>query len=128
MIFYPAISSRFIVSVRALLLLACFSTLLTGANLLHHWTFDEVSGSSVADSAGSADMSINGSSNSWTNGKAGGAFIFDGGNYARTPTNDSVTNPSPSVAIAGWFKTSNNVAAVSTLFPVSYTHLRAHET
>ena len=118
MIFYPAISSRFIVSVRALLLLACFSTLLTGANLLHHWTFDEGSGSSVADSAGSADMSINGSSAGWTNGKDGGAFTFDGSNYARTTTIDSVTNPSSSVAIAGWFKAATNVANRSWLFMI----------
>ena len=76
MIFYPAISSRFIVCIHACLLFACLSIPLTGANLLHHWKFDEGSGSLVADSVGSANMSINGSSNSWTNGKAGGAFIL----------------------------------------------------
>lgn len=118
MIFYPTNSSRFIVFVRALLLLACLSTPLTGANLLHHWTFDEGSGSSVADSAGSADMSINGSSAGWTNGKDGGAFTFDGSNYAKTTVSDSVTNPSSSVAITGWFKAAANVADRSWLFQI----------
>ena len=118
MIFYPTISSRIIACVRTLSLLAFLSISLTGANLLHHWAFDEASGSSVADSVGSANILIDGSSTGWTNGKYGGAFTFDGSNYARTPTNDSVTNPSASVAIAGWFKTSNNIAAVSTLFQI----------
>ena len=118
MIFYPTISGRILACVSALLLLACLSTSLTGATLLHHWTFDEGSGSLVADSVGSANMSINGTSNSWTNGKAGGAFTFDGSNYARTDTSDIVTNPSSSVAIAGWFKTAANVADRSWLFQI----------
>ena len=118
MIFYPTNSSRVILCARACLLLVCLSTLLTGANLLHHWTFDEGSGSLVNDSVGSANMSINGSSTGWTNGKAGGAFTFDGSNYARTDNSDLVTSPSSSVAIAGWFKTSTNVVAVSTLFQI----------
>lgn len=104
--------------VRTLLLLACLSISLTGANLLHHWTFDEGSGSLVADSVGSANMSINGSSNSWTNGKAGGAFTFDGSNYAKTTSSDLVTNPSASVAITGWFKAAANVADRSWLFQI----------
>ena len=118
MIFYPTISIRFIVFIHALLLLTCLSISLTGANLLHHWTFDEGSGNLVADSVGSANMSINGSSTSWTNGKAGGAFTFDGSNYAKTTVSDSVTNPSSSVAITGWFKASANVADRSWLFQI----------
>ena len=54
---------------RSLLMTACVSTSLSGATLLHHWKFDEASGSSVADSVGSANMLINGSSTGWTNGK-----------------------------------------------------------
>lgn len=118
MIFYPTISIRYIVCIHACLLFACLSIPLTGANLLHHWKFDEGSGSLMADSVGSANMSINGSSTSWANGKDGGAFTFDGSNYARTPTNDLVTNLSASVAITGWFKTATNVVAVSTLFQI----------
>jgi GH35 family endo-1,4-beta-xylanase len=118
MFFHPTTSRRIIACVRALLLLACLSTSLPGANLLHHWTFDEGSGSLVTDSVGSANMSINGSSTGWTNGRSGGAFTFDGSNNARTTTNDSVTNPSSSVAITGWFKTANNTAGIRTLFQI----------
>ena len=118
MIFYPTNSGRVILCVRACLLLVCLSTSLPGANLLHHWTFDEGSGSLVTDSVGSANMSINGSSTGWTNGRSGGAFTFDGSNNARTTTNDSVTNPSSSVAITGWFKTANNTAGIKTLFQI----------
>ena len=118
MIFYPTITGRILACASALLLLTCLSISLTGANLLHHWTFDEGSGNLVADSVGSANMSINGSSTSWTNGKAGGAFTFDGSNYAKTTVSDSVTNPSSSVAITGWFKASANVADRSWLFQI----------
>ena len=123
MICYPTISSRVLVYARYLLLTACVSTALSGANLLHHWKFDEASGSLVSDSVGSANMSINGSSTGWTNGKDGGAFTFDGSNYAKTTTNDSVTNPSASVAIAGWFKTAASVSGRSFLFQIE----RAYE-
>lgn len=88
------------------------------ANLVHHWTFDEGSGSAVADSVGSADMLISGSSTGWTTGKDGGAFAFDGTNYAKTTADDLVTNPTSSVAIAGWFKTAANTANRSFLFQI----------
>ena len=118
MICYPIFSSRAFVYARSLLMTACVSTSLSGATLLHHWKFDEASGSSVADSVGSANMLINGSSTGWTNGKDGGAFTFDGSNYAKTAANDLVTNPSSSVAIAGWFKTAANIADRSLLFQI----------
>ena len=51
-------------------------------------------------------------------GRSGGAFTFDGNNYARTPSNDSVTSPTNSVAITGWFKTATNTAGISTLFQI----------
>ena len=118
MIFYPTISSRVLVYARYLLLTACVSTALSGAILLHHWKFDEASGSLVSDSVSSADMSIVGSATSWTNGKDNGAFSFNGTNYAKTTVSDSVTNPSASVAIAGWFKAATNVADRSWLFQI----------
>jgi GH35 family endo-1,4-beta-xylanase len=118
MICYPILSSRVLVYARALLLTACVSTSLSAANLLHHWKFDEASGSSVADSVGSANMLIDGLSTGWATGKDGGAFTFDGSNYAKTAANDLVTNPSASVAIAGWFKTAANIADRSLLFQI----------
>ena len=48
----------------------------SAASLLHHWTFDEASGSVVADSVGSAEMSIVGSNAGWTSGKDGEGVYY----------------------------------------------------
>ncbi len=49
-------------------------------NLVAHWTFDEGSGTTAYDSAGSNDGTIYGAQ--WTSGQIGGALSFDGyGDY-----------------------------------------------
>lgn len=105
-----------LVSLVSLGLLA--ATSLSAATLQHHWTFDEGSGSVVADSVGNADMSIQGTNTAWTTGKVGSAYAFNGTNHAATNTNDQVTNPSGAVAIAGWFRTAANTANRSYLFQI----------
>lgn len=120
---YSIFSSRALVFACSLLLAAGVSTSLSAANILHHWKFDEASGSAVLDSVGSADMAILGNATGWAAGKDGGAFAFDGTNYAKTSTNDLVTNPSSSVAITGWFRTAANVSNRSFLFQIE----RAYE-
>ncbi len=90
--------------------LVCFiHTGAHAANLLHHWSFDEGSGSAVADTVGNADMSVVTGSSGWTSGKVNGAFALNGSNYILSNANDQVTNPSTGVAIAGWFQTTGNV-------------------
>lgn len=80
----------------------------SAANLLHHWTFDEGTGSAVADVVGNADMSVVSGSTGWTAGKINGAYELGGLNHFETDLDDAVTNPSGAVAIAGWFQTAGN--------------------
>ncbi len=78
---------------------------LQAATLRHHWKFDEAYGSTVADSAGSVTMRIAGGSTGWVARQEGGAFGFNGSNYAVPLAKDNVYNPGSrdAVAIASWF-------------------------
>ena len=76
------------------------------ATLLHHWKLDETNGTVAADSAGGAPMSLIGSAAGWTaGGRIDGAYSFNDASYFITPASDTVTDPGPAVAIAGWFRT-----------------------
>ncbi len=50
------------------------------ASVVGHWTFDEGSGTSVADSSSQANHGtlVNAKAGTWTNGVSGGALYFDG--------------------------------------------------
>jgi endo-1,4-beta-xylanase len=85
---------------------------LVAATLEHHWRFEEGSGSVVSDSAGSADLTITGVTTGWSAGREGGAYFFDGTNYAQSTLKDVVTDPGSEVAVAGWFRTSSTSTAV----------------
>ncbi len=72
------------------------------AALMAHWTFDEGSGSTVADSSGNGnDASFNTGSPAWVDGVRGGALQFDGTNDVTT---DSDFDPPAEGTITFWYR------------------------
>ncbi|MBA4388115.1 MAG: hypothetical protein C0404_09050 [Verrucomicrobia bacterium] len=49
-----------------------------GAGLLAHWSFDEGSGTNIADVSGNGHAAICTANPAWTAGREGGALLFDG--------------------------------------------------
>jgi hypothetical protein len=90
------------------LLAFCGPVLASDANLVAHWSFDEGSGTTAYDSAGSNDGTLVNGPN-WTAGQIGGGLSFDG-------TNDSIDVGDPpdgsldfgvaDFTLSVWFKTS----------------------
>ena len=61
------------------------------SGLVHHWTFDESNGTTVADSVGTADLTLFNSNNgsSWQQCLFGNCYSFDGSDdYAKVDVND----------------------------------------
>jgi hypothetical protein len=78
------------------------------AGLVLHYTFDETSGTTAADSSGSGRSGTltNMSGTEWTTGKVGGALSFDGTNdYVSANGYRGITGTSART-IAFWFNTS----------------------
>lgn len=91
---------------------------LPAASLLQHWTLNEGTGGTMADSVGTADLSIVGSTSGWTTGKDGGAFLFNGSTYARS-SSDAVSVPdSGEAAIAFWFRTAPDVGRADVMVDI----------
>lgn len=74
-----------------------------GSELIAHYTFDEGSGTTANDSAGSNTGTINGAT--WTSGKVGGALEFDGNDHITF--NEDLPNSYP-FTFSGWVKTLAN--------------------
>ena len=71
-----------------------------------HWTFDEGSGTTAHDSAGSHNGIITGAT--WTEGRIGGALSFDGTNdYVAAADNDNSLDMDNQITIAAWIKPNN---------------------
>jgi len=79
--------------------------------LVGWWRFDEGSGTTAYDSAGSNDGTISGAT--WTTGQIGGALSFGGdGDYVETTTISDIHEP---ITISAWVKTSGS-ASQQTIF------------
>ena len=84
------------------------------AGLIAHYTFNETSGTTAADSSGSGNTGTltNMSGTEWTTGKVGGALDFDGTNdYVSIVENGSL-NPTSAFTISAWVKTTGNAQFV----------------
>jgi len=60
-------------------------------DLIHHWTFDESNGTTIADSVGTAELTLFGSNNGsgWQQCLFGNCYAFDGSDdYAKVDVND----------------------------------------
>ena len=80
----------------------CGHALASDANLVAHWQFDEGSGTTAYDSAGSNHGTIHNAN--WTTGQVGGALSFDGsGDYVEVPHDDSLNLVSAGT-VAAWVK------------------------
>ncbi|MGH1404636.1 MAG: LamG domain-containing protein [Alphaproteobacteria bacterium] len=81
----------------------------SGATLIGHWTLDETSGSSIADSVGSgtgtwsdgADDDVSGETGS---GQIGSALTFDGNDDYIQISDSAVYDLTSSVSISAWFR------------------------
>src|SRR3989344_2805924 len=75
----------------------------TGSGLIAHYTFDEGSGTTAGDSAGSNTGTINGAT--WTRGKVGsGALQFDGvDDYILIPAGSSL-DQNGEMSVAAWVR------------------------
>ncbi len=90
----PVIISIFLVNVS-------LSGTVAESNLVGWWKFDEGSGTTASDSAGSHNGSLQGSPQ-WTIGKIGGGIDFNGvSGYIEIADDDSLT-PSSEITIAFW--------------------------
>ena len=75
--------------------------------LIAYWTFDEGSGNTVYDLAGSNDGTVNGES--WTTGMYGYGLRFDGADDAVSmPPAEVFDFGTGDVSISAWFKTSDS--------------------
>jgi len=77
------------------------------ASLLHHWGFDEGSGTTVSDSVSNADLTIQGTAagNNWATGVMDGAYHFDGINeFAKVDVDDW----GGEFSVSMWVKTDND--------------------
>ncbi|HIF15925.1 MAG TPA: hypothetical protein EYQ85_01565, partial [Candidatus Poseidoniales archaeon] len=77
------------------------------SNLVHYWQFEDGSGTTINDSVGTANLTIQGSSagSNWANGIDGGAYDFDGiDEFASADISDWSGN----FSISMWVKTSNS--------------------
>lgn len=76
------------------------------AGLVGHWSFDENAGTSVNDSAGSADLSFFGSpAPAWVPGVAGSALYFGG--TSRAETASLPLGPTGPLTVSFWFNTTS---------------------
>ena len=82
----------------------------SAADLVGHWTFDESSGTNIADTSGLGNHGVlfNPKSNTWTNGMSGGALYFEGttgagSTYVTIPDAPSlhITN---AISFAAWIR------------------------
>ena len=74
----------------------------TEATLIAHWDFDERSGTTAFDSAGSNNGEVNGAQ--WVDGVFGGALEFDGvDDYVNCGNNDSL-DMTDELTISAWIK------------------------
>ena len=67
------------------------------------WLFDDGSGTTVADSSGDNDGTINGDF-TWDTGKFGGAIVAAGGGDITVPPSDSLNSVADALTIAAWFR------------------------
>ncbi|TWT90856.1 hypothetical protein Mal64_12540 [Pseudobythopirellula maris] len=82
--------------------------------LLAHWTFDEGSGVTIADSSGNGeDAAFATGTPAWVSGVRGNALQFNGSNDAET---DSTFDPPPIGSVAFWFRCNADPASVQRLF------------
>ena len=86
------------------LIAAVFMVGSASADMIAHWTFDEGSGQTAYDSAGSNNGTINGAT--WTAGKIGGALSFNGtDNYVNVVDSPSLSfDQYDSFSISYWAK------------------------
>ncbi|MDP3899542.1 MAG: LamG domain-containing protein [bacterium] len=98
----------FIVSGAAFLLYALPTRADITTGLIHHWTFDEGSGSVAADSAGSFTGTLT-NGPVWTTGHSGNALSFDGVNdYVNLSTAAlGVTNE---ITVSAWVKATGTLS------------------
>jgi hypothetical protein len=82
------------------------------ADMIAHWTFDEGSGQTLHDSAGSNNGTIYGAT--WTAGKTGGGLSFNGNSsYVDVPDAASLRfNQNSSFSMTYWAKPQYNVGGV----------------
>lgn len=72
------------------------------SGLVAHWTFNQGSGTTAGDSAGSRNGTLTGGP-TWVTGKSGKALDFDGvDDYVEYPTNIEFNNGD--FTVSGWFK------------------------
>lgn len=82
--------------------------------VLGHWTFDEGSGSTIADfSPNASDASFNTGTPMWVSGVRGGALEFDGSNDADT---DASFDPPSTGTVAFWFRSEGLPSGTEPLF------------
>ena len=84
-------------------------------NLISHYTFDETSGTTAGDSAGSNNGTLIGGP-TWSTGNIDGALSFDGTNYVNIPDNSTLEGFS-SMTVATWIN-SNTAQSGSNRFAV----------
>ena len=88
-----------ILAAMAVVLLAAIPTV-TEATLIASWNFDERSGTTAFDSAGSNDGVVHGAQ--WVDGLLDGALNFDGvDDYVEIPDSDSL-NPYAGLTVSAW--------------------------
>lgn len=90
---------------------------ITSFTKLHaHWTFDEGSGTTIADeSAGGNDASFDTGSPTWVSGPRAGALQFNGFNDADTNSN---FDPPSTGSVAFWMKRDSSVTGTERLFGI----------
>ena len=78
--------------------------------LVEHYTFNETSGTTAADSSGNGNTGTltNMADSESTTGKVGGALDFDGTNDFVSIADDASLNATTALTISAWVKTSSN--------------------
>jgi chitodextrinase len=73
------------------------------AGLVAHWDFDQGTGTTLPNVAGTSYNGTFAGSPTWTTGRDGGGLAFDGTDYVSTGT-ITVLDQAPQVTLAGWVK------------------------
>jgi hypothetical protein len=75
----------------------------SASGLVGYWTLDESSGSTAADSSGNSNAGTVAGTTSWTSGKFGGAFQFNGSTYIKVPNSASLSISGSQISFGAWY-------------------------
>jgi hypothetical protein len=87
--------------------------------LVAHWSFDEGSGSTAADSSGNGNAGTLVNSPQWVNGISGNALLFSGSNNVAVPSSTSLAmSGGAAMTLEGWIKPSAAIDSSTLLLTV----------